>query len=198
MVGRDIRPICQPREAQRPSRLLLCWHTDLLAYLHWVWTVPVRRTEKARNEPLDHYVSVMVCVHTLARRCKNTGLLSMFNIYWSALQSVWQSQSVNFQSWGWLIRQGRLSVSTSVCYRVGLRGLAKRLCLAWIPGSCRNPTAITTPTQANPPPDSPHSSTSMEPVPHTAMDLSLRNYQPLDLCCNSGVSKLCAQGPQPS
>lgn len=34
MAGRDIRPICQPTEAQGPSRLPLRRDTDLLAYLH--------------------------------------------------------------------------------------------------------------------------------------------------------------------
>lgn len=38
--------------------------------------------------------------------------------------------------------------SVSVCYRVGLRGLAKRLCLAWIP------RAVEIPLQSQPPPRS--------------------------------------------
>lgn len=45
--------------------------------------------------------------------------------------------------------EGRVAVS--VCYRVGLRGLAKRLCLAWIPRAVEIPLQSQPPTSPKPP-----------------------------------------------
>lgn len=60
-------------------------------------------------------------------------------------------------------QEGKGRHAVSVCYRVGLRGLAKRLCLAWIP------RAVEIPLQSQPPPG-PTSLQNTELVSHTLTD----------------------------
>lgn len=146
MAGRDIRPICQPREAQGPSRLLLRWNTDLLTYLHWEWVREGEADRGIERACSEHYVCVMVCgLHRLwhtdvkrGRFCLSTNLQCI---------AVWPViPECEFLKLGVADQEGKRRQSVSVCYRVGLRGLAKRLCLAWIP------RAVEIPLQPQPPP----------------------------------------------
>lgn len=113
-----------------------------------------------------------VCtLQALVHRCKERKVSSVLNTNLQCV-AVWPViPECEFLKLGVADQEEKGRQAVSVCYRVGLRGLAKRLCLAWIP------RAVEIPLQSQPPPwithppvDSPHSLKNMDPVSHTLMD----------------------------
>ncbi len=105
-------------------------------------------------------------LQALAHRCKERKVSPVLNTH-SQCVAVWPViPGCEFLKPRVADQEGERRQSVSVCYRVGLRGLAKRLCLAWIPRAVEIPLPPQPPTLANPPPTR---LKNMEPVSHTLM-----------------------------
>lgn len=135
-----------------------------------------KKTERACNDPQEHYVCVCNGVCTLlalVRRCKERKASSGLNTNSQCMAARSMIPECEFLKLGMADQDGKRRLSVSVCYRVGLRGLAKRLCLAWIPRAVEIPLQpTTTPTQVKLTPHYTHLTLQkiMEPVSHTLTD----------------------------
>lgn len=121
------------------------WSTSIPPFLHWVW----RKSERERQEALlEHHVCV-----TVSALCRlwHTDVETRFCqcITVKPVTPVWIVSLVVTD------QEEKRRHAVSVCYRVGLRGLAKRLCLAWIP------RAVEIQLQSHPPPQSIQPSTGL-------------------------------------
>lgn len=115
------------------------------------------RRDGEKNSPKEYNTCVCICVMmfppywALGYTYKDRKIsLAWGKIALYGWQSGRWSQSVNFVKLGVADEDGKCRKSMSVCYRVGLRGLAQRLCLPWIP------RAVEIPQQPQPPSRSAH------------------------------------------